>query len=108
MGRFETTVTGKVMTAGEVADYLLKTCKTLQKYESYMFGSSLYRTGSDFDILIVGPCGETLSLLKLELAVAGKELPLDILYMLPAEAQGTNFITKQGCIKLSELASYAN
>lgn len=69
-----------------------------------MFGSSLFGVGSDFDILIVGPCGESLSRLKEELGVAAKELPLDILYMLPTEAEATEFVTKEGCITLARLA----
>lgn len=104
MGRVETEFTKSLMTASEVADHLLKACATLQEYESFMFGSSLYRIGCDYDILIVGPSGVALSRLKAELSLAGKELPLDILYMLPAEAKETNFVTREGCISLSQLA----
>ncbi|WP_122491595.1 nucleotidyltransferase domain-containing protein [Pseudomonas viridiflava] len=95
------------MTACEVAKYLLKSCKSLQEFESFMFGSSLSGVGSDYDILIVGPSGEPLSRLKAELSVAGKELPLDVLYMLPAEAEAeeTGFVTSEGCIPLARLAA---
>lgn len=72
-----------------------------------MFGSSLSGVGSDFDILIVGPAGEPLSRLKAELRLAGKELPLDVLYMLPTEAGETGFVTSEGCITLAELADSA-
>ena len=92
------------MTAREVARYLLKSCESLREFESYMFGSSLIGVGSDFDILIVGPSGEPLSRLKAELRLAGKELPLDVLYMLPAEAEETGFVTRAGCITLTQLA----
>ena len=92
------------MTAGEVASHLLNTCPSLQEFAPYMFGSSLFGVGSDYDILIVGPSGEPLSRLKAEMKLAGRELPLDVLYMLPAEAEETRFITKEGCIPLSELA----
>jgi hypothetical protein len=92
------------MTAREVARYLLKSCESLREFESFMFGSSLFGVGSDFDILIVGPPDVPLSRLKAELRLAGKELPLDVLYMLPAEAEETGFITSEGCITLAQLA----
>lgn len=92
------------MTACEVARYILRSCESLREFESYMFGSSLFGVGSDFDILIVGPSGEPLSRLKAELGLAGKELPLDVLYMLLAEAEETRFVTSAGCISLSQLA----
>ncbi|PCF94106.1 nucleotidyltransferase domain-containing protein [Vreelandella nigrificans] len=92
------------MTACEVASYLLKSCKSLQEYESFMFGSSLFGVGSDFDILIVGPSGEPLNRLKAELRLAGEELPLDVLYMLPTEAVETKFVTREKCITLKQLA----
>ncbi|WP_223547305.1 nucleotidyltransferase domain-containing protein [Pseudomonas sp. A-B-19] len=93
------------MTAREVAKYLLRSCETLREFESFMFGSSLFGVGSDFDILIVGPSGEPLSRLKAELRIAGKELPLDVLFMLPAEAEATGFVTSEGCISLARLAA---
>lgn len=93
------------MTGRDVARYLLESCKTLNEFESYMFGSSLNRVGTDFDILIVGPSGEPLSRLKEELKLAGSELPLDLLFMLPSEAVETNFIVKERCVLLTELAN---
>jgi hypothetical protein len=104
MGRVETDFARPLMTAGEVAKHLLKACTTLQEYQSFMFGSSLFGIGRDYDILIVGPSGVALSQLKAELILAGKELPLDILYMLPAEAEETDFVSREGCISLSQLA----
>ncbi len=93
------------MTACEVAKHLLMSCKSLENFESFMFGSSLAGVGSDFDILIVGPSGELLRDLKEELRLAGRHLPLDILYMLPGEAEETKFIEQEGCIALSDLAA---
>lgn len=93
------------MTACEVAEYLLDSCESLREFESFMFGSSLVGLGNDFDILIVGPCGESLSRLKAELGGAASELPLDVLYMLPAEAKITEFVAREGCIPLETLAS---
>lgn len=93
------------MTASDVASYLLKSCKSLGEFESFMFGSSLFGVGSDFDILIVGPSGESLCRLKMELRLAGKELPLDILYMLPVEAEETKFVQREKCISLAQLVN---
>lgn len=104
MGRVKGAATEPLMTACEVARYLLKSCESLREFESFMFGSSLFGVGSDFDILIVGPSDEPLSRLKAELRLAGKELPLDVLYMLPAEAKETGFVTRAGCITLAQLA----
>lgn len=104
MGRVKGAAAEPLMTACEVARFLLKSCESLREFESFMFGSSLFRVGSDFDILIVGPSGEPLSRLKGELILAGKELPLDVLYMLPAEAEETGFVTSAGCIALAQLA----
>jgi predicted nucleotidyltransferase len=70
-----------------------------------MFGSSLSGVGNDIDILIVGPSGDPLLRLKAELRIAAKELPLDVLFMLPAEAEATNFIARKGCIALAVLAA---
>ena len=95
----------KIMTASEVAKHLLNNCKTLALYESFMFGSSLLGIGCDYDILIIGPSGDTLHKLKGEMKYAGAELPLDILYMLPIEAEETQFVKKQKCVSLALLAS---
>lgn len=104
MGRVEGAVAEQLMTARDVARFLLRSCDSLREFESFMFGSSLFGVGSDFDILIVGPAGEPLSRLKAELQFAGRELPLDVLYMLPTEAEETGFITSEGCISLAQLA----
>lgn len=93
-----------MMSAHEVAKYLIETCESLREYKSFMFGSSLRGIGSDFDILIVGPGGQPLVQLKAELRIAGMELPLDVLYMLPAEAEATQFVVKEGCVALAKLA----
>ncbi len=93
------------MTGRDVARYLLQSCKTLNEFEPYMFGSSLNQIGTDFDILIVGPSGEPLSRLKEELKLAGSELPLDLLFMQPSEAVETNFIARERCVSLTELAN---
>lgn len=94
----------KIMTVSEVARHLLNTCKSLGLYESYMFGSSLSGIGCDYDILIIGPSGDALQKLKDEFKLAGAELPLDILYMLPIEAEETLFVKKQKCVPLLLLA----
>lgn len=105
LGRVKSAVAEPLMTACEVAKYLLKSCESLREFESFMFGSSLFGVGSDFDVLIVGPSGEPLSRLKAELRLAGKELPLDVLYMLPVEAEETGFVTREGCRPLAQLAA---
>lgn len=104
MERVESVSAETLMTASEVAGYLLESCDALGGFESFMFGSSLFGVGSDFDILIVGQSGEPLSRLKSELRFAGENLPLDVLYMLPEEAEETKFVTKTGCITLADLA----
>lgn len=103
MGRIEGAA-GSLMTACEVAKHLLRTCESLREFKSFMFGSSLFGAGSDFDILIIGPSGQPLSRLKAELRLAGEELPLDVLYMLPAEAEETGFVMSEGCVTLAQLA----
>lgn len=107
MGRVEGAVADQLMTAQEVASHLLRTCRSLQDFESFMFGSSLSGVGCDYDILVIGPSGEHLSKLKAEMRIAGKELPLDVLYMLPTEAAETDFVKSAGCIALWQLASSA-
>lgn len=94
-----------MMTANEIATFLLKHCRTLSLFDSYMFGSTLYGIGSDIDILIVGPSDESLSMLKQEIVAAGRELPLDVLYMEPSEEIETDFVNRENCVELSVLAS---
>lgn len=106
MGTVARDANAPLMTACEVARYLLECCKSLREFEPYMFGSSLFGLGNDFDILIVGPCGEPLSRLKKELQGAASDLPLDLLYMLPAEAEITAFVAREGCIPLRQLAAF--
>ena len=104
MGRVEIDSSKRVKRAPEVARHLLKSCPSLRDFQSFMFGSSLNGIGSDFDLLIVGPSGDLLVLLKTELREAGRELPLDILFMLPEEAEFTDFVRLEGCIPLVQLA----
>lgn len=106
MGRVEGAPAKSPMSARDVARFLLECCGSLREFESFMFGSSLVGTGNDFDILIVGPSGEPLSRLKAELAAAGKELPLDVLFMMPAEAKETDFVMRTGCLTLLEVADF--
>lgn len=96
------------MKAPEVAIHILMTCPTLSEFHAYMFGSSLTGVGSDFDILIIGPSGSTLSQLKLEIRAAGSMLPLDVLYMLPEEAEETNFVERKKCISFEKLCKFNN
>lgn len=103
--RNEKLSTNSLMTANEIAVYLMKHCGSLEAFDSYMFGSTLEGIGHDIDILIIGPSGDALSVLKQELMVAGSELPLDILYMLPSEGIETDFVSRERCIELSVLAS---
>lgn len=106
VGRIEGAAAKPLMSACEVAKHLLKTCQSLRDFESFMFGSSLFGVGSDYDILIVGPVGDPLCRLKAELRHAGRELPLDVLFMLPEEAEETGFVSSEGCISLSQLAEF--
>jgi len=93
------------MTASEIAIYLMKICKTLPLFDSYIFGSTLKGIGHDIDILIVGPAGDALSELKEEMGLASANLPLHVLYMLPSEARHTEFITRENCVSLAQLVS---
>lgn len=93
------------MSASQVAMYLLEACPSLGEFQPFMFGSSLDGIGYDYDILIVGPAGEPLSRLKRELQAAGAELPLDILFMLPTEAEETDFVNRERCTPLAELST---
>lgn len=100
MGRVEGASENGLMTAREVAAHLLDSCRSLEQFDAYMFGSALRGIGEDIDILVVGPGGDPLSQLKRELRAAGEFLPLHILYMLPSEARRTAFVTKEKCIPL--------
>lgn len=92
-----------LMTRKEVASHLVNTCDAFDGYQPYMFGSFLSGVGSDIDILIIGPAGYRLSILKVEIESAGRELPLDVLYMDCTEAEETNFVIKEKCVALREL-----
>jgi hypothetical protein len=94
-----------LMSVSDVARHLLKTCQALKFFECFMFGSSLFGVGTDYDMLVIGPAGEALIQLKAELKLAGAELPLDILYMLPKEAEETDFVVKQKCVSLTHLVT---
>ncbi len=104
MGRTQGVSERSLKKSVEVARQLLENCPSLSEFESFMFGSSLVRAGNDFDILIVGPSGEPLARLKSEIARAGRELPLDIMYMLPSEEEETAFVLREGCVPLVEVA----
>lgn len=105
MGRFQGLHESSVMSATQVAAHLLNTCSSLAAFKSYMFGSYVGSVGVDIDILIIGESDQTLSKLKHELAKAGAQLPLHILYMNPQEAHETDFVSRQNCISLVQLAT---
>jgi hypothetical protein len=105
MGRSQDVLEEGLMTAADVAAHVLSNCPSLRHFDSYMFGSSLNGFGNDFDLLMVGPSGEALAVLKAELKTAGERLPLDILYMMPEEAAETDFVSRQGCVTLACLAA---
>ncbi|HGW5847179.1 TPA: hypothetical protein ACNIPC_004705 [Klebsiella pneumoniae] len=105
MVRIQGINSSSLMSVNDVARHLLNTCKSLKFFECFMFGSSLFGVGTDYDILVIGPAGEALIQLKAELKIAGAELPLDILYMLPKEAEETDFVVKQKCVSLSHLVT---
>lgn len=92
------------MSANRVATHIINSCASLKDFDAYMFGSTLKGIGKDIDILIVGPSGEALSNLKKEMFDAARELPLDVIYMLPSEAYETNFVIQEGCVELAVLA----
>lgn len=96
-----------LMTAGEIAAHLLSCCSSLERFDAYMFGSTLGGIGEDIDILVVGPVGDALCALKRELRAAGEFLPLHILYMLPSEEKRTEFVARQKCVPLMKLAASA-
>ena len=104
MGRAEGLHENGLMTASEVAAYLLRGCKSLERFDSYMFGSTLIGVGQDIDILIVGPGGDALTELKQEMRLASENLPLHVLYLQPSEARDTEFVTREKCVPLAYLA----
>lgn len=105
MGRLEGISTHGLMTASEIAVYLLEACGTLSDFDAYMFGSTLHGVGADIDILVVGTPGDGLSQLKEELRAAGHCLPLHLLFLQPSEAERTDFIRRENCVPLASLAS---
>lgn len=105
VGRVEEPSGISLLTASEIAVHLLRSCKSLPRFDSYLFGSTLTGIGRDIDILVVGPAGSLLTQLKEELRLAGKHLPLHIVYMLPSEACQTDFVVKERCVPLTQLAS---
>lgn len=104
MGRVEGSPEQGLMTASEIAAYLLGKCALLEHFDAYMFGSTLHGVGQDIDILIVGPGGDLLAQLKKEIDCAGESLPLHILYMQPSEERHTKFVAREKCIPLVQLA----
>lgn len=103
MGRTEGAPENGVMTAGEIAAFLSGRCRSLRKFDVYIFGSTLNGIGEDIDILVVGPGGDSLRQLKKEFLAAEERLPLHILYMQPSEARYTDFVKREGCIPLAQL-----
>ncbi|WP_371424692.1 nucleotidyltransferase domain-containing protein [Tardiphaga sp.] len=93
------------MKAGAIAAHLLACCGSLVSFDAYMFGSTLNGVGQDIDILVVGPVGEKLVNLKAEIQSAGEQLPLHILCMLPSEAHESEFVLKERCVPLVDLAT---
>lgn len=108
MGRVEGLPEQGLMTASEIAVHLLRTCASLEHFDAYMFGSTLQGFGQDIDILIVGPSGDLLAQLKKEMQCAGESLPLHILYMQRSEEYQTQFVVRENCIPLVQLASHAS
>lgn len=104
MGGVERAPEQGLMTTRQIAAFLLTTCPSLSHFESFMFGSALRGVGQDIDLLVVGPRSMKLSLLKSELRAAGANLPLHILYMQPEEVRQTDFVARQKCIRLLDLA----
>lgn len=105
MGRTEKLPDESLMTASGAARHLLDLCGSLEHFNAYMFGSALHEVGEDIDILIVGPAGDLLAQLKKELRFAGQHLPLHILYMQPSEEKRTQFVARENCVPLAQLAS---
>lgn len=107
IGRIKSSPEHGLISAGEVALLLLERCASLKHFDAYMFGSTLHGVGEDIDILIVGPAGDLLVQLKKELHVAGESLPLHILYMQPSEERRTQFVAREKCVSLTQLATVA-
>jgi len=61
--------------------------------------------GTDDDILAIGSAGEALIQLKAELKPAREAVSLDILYMIPKEAEETDFVVTQKCVSLTHLVT---
>ena len=93
-----------MMSASEVAVHLLTSCPSLEHFEAYMFGSAVAGVGADIDILLVGPGGSLLSQVKSELRSAGEALPLHLLCMSSSEALQTQFVAREKCVPLFQLA----
>lgn len=93
-----------MISASEIAVLLLTSCPSLEHFEAYMFGSAVAGVGADIDILIVGPGGSLLSQVKSELRSASEALPLHLLCMLPSEALRTQFVAREKCVPLYQLA----
>lgn len=96
------------MTAAQIAAHLLSRCPSLANYEAYMFGSTLRGVGVDADILIVGLGGDALVQLKAEMRYAGENLPLHVLYMLPSEERGFDFVIRERCVALAQVVAAGN
>jgi hypothetical protein len=107
MGRAEKSFEDSLMTAGEIAAHLIGCCGSLARFDVYMFGSTLEGIGEDIDILVVGPGGVALAQIKQEMRLAAENLPLHILYMQPSEVHHTEFIARENCVPLAQLASSA-
>jgi hypothetical protein len=107
MGRIEGSAEQGLISAGGVAIHLLERCVSLEHFNAYMFGSTLHGVGEDIDILIVGPAGDVLVQLKKELHSAGQSLPLHVLYMQPSEERRTQFVARENCVSLTQLAAVA-
>lgn len=107
MGRIEGSLEQDLISANEVAVHLLERCVSLEHFNAYMFGSTLHGVGEDIDILIVGPAGDLLAQLKKELRSAGENLPLHTLYMQPSEERRTQFVAREKCVSLTQLAAVA-
>jgi len=93
------------MNASEIAMELLSKCPSLKNYEAYMFGSYLNGIGVDIDVLIVGISHDRFAAVKSELALCSRELPLDVIFMEPDEANETNFVIDAGCVPFEKLTT---